>query len=131
MLKHGILNPHVLELLGRFRHTNTLIIVDRGFPCCPSVPTIDLSLTENIPTVAQVLESLLPTCTVGGAWMAREFTVKNSAKVIQDAEQLLEAHGVKLHYEKHVVFKKRVPACLSLIRTGDMTPYRNIILESA
>jgi D-ribose pyranase len=131
MLKHGILNPNVLELLGRFRHTNTLVIADRGFPSWPQVPTIDLSLTDNIPTVSQVLDALLPACAIGGAFMAREFKANNPAQVIKAAEQLLRAHGVKIRYEKHVDFKKRVPACLGLIRTADTIPYRNIILESA
>jgi len=131
MLKHGILNPAILELLGRFRHTNTLVIADRGFPFWPQVPTIDLSLTDDIPTVAQVLEALLPECAVGGAFMAREFTTKNSPNVVKASELLLKYHDVKIRYVKHVDFKKRVPSCIGLIRTADTTPFRNIILESA
>jgi D-ribose pyranase len=131
MLKHGILNPAILELLGRFRHTNTLVIADRGFPFWPQVPTIDLSLTDDIPTVAQVLEALLPECAIGGAFMAREFTTKNSANAVKASELLLKFHDVKLRYEKHVDFKKRVPGCIGLIRTADTIPFRNIILESA
>lgn len=131
MLKHGILNPALLELLGRFRHTNTLVIADRGFPSWPQVPTIDLSLTDGIPTVEQVLLAILPVCTVGQAFMAREFKANNSAKIVGVSEKILRQHHLKLRYEKHLDFKKRVPACLGLIRTADMTPYRNIILESA
>jgi len=131
MLKHGILNPNLLELLARFRHTNSLVIADRGFPSWPPVPTVDLSLTENIPTVEQVLAAILQQCTVGPAFMAREFKARNSAAVVHTAEKQLRAHGVQLRYEKHAIFKQRVPACIGLIRTGDMTPYRNIVLESA
>lgn len=131
MLKHGILNPTLLELLGRFRHTNTLIIADRGFPSWPQVPTIDLSLTDDIPTVEQVLQAVLSACTVGNAFMAAEFKANNSAKVVQASEKLLRANDIRLTYEKHVAFKKRVPHCLGLIRTADTLPYRNIILESA
>jgi D-ribose pyranase len=131
MLKHGILNPNLLELLGRFRHTNTLVIADRGFPSWPQVPTIDLSLTDDIPTVEQVLEALLPACTVGTAFMAREFKANNPAKIVRASEQLLRAHGIRLRYEKHTAFKKRVSACIGLIRTADTIRYRNIILESA
>jgi D-ribose pyranase len=131
MLKHGILNPRLLELLGRFRHTNTLVIADRAFPSWPQVPTIDLSLTDDIPTVVQVLEALLPACSIGTAFMAREFKTNNSTQIVKVAEQLLRTHGVKIHHEKHLDFKKRVPACLTLIRTADTIPYRNIILESA
>jgi D-ribose pyranase len=131
MLKHGILNPGLLELLGRFRHTNTLVIADRGFPSWPQVPTLDLSLTDDIPTVEQVLTAFLPACTVGAAFMAKEFTTHNPAKVVQASEKLLHAHGIRLSYQKHIDFKKRVPRCLALIRTADTIPYRNVILESA
>ncbi len=131
MLKHGILNPNVLELLGRFRHTNTLVIADRGFPSWPQVPTIDLSLTDNIPTVEEVLQGLLPMCVVGGAVMAREFQRHNAKQIVRAAEAILQTHGVKLQYEKHADFKRRVPGAIGLIRTADTLPYRNIILESA
>ena len=55
MLKTGILNPHVLNLLARVRHTNTLVIADRGFPFWPQIETVDLSLVDDVPTVLQVL----------------------------------------------------------------------------
>jgi len=131
MLKHGILNPALLELLGRFRHTNTLVIADRGFPSWPSVPTIDLSLVDNIPTVEQVLLALLPACSIGAAFRAKEFKSHNSRTAVLAAEKLLRTHGIKLTYEKHLTFKKRVPSAIGLIRTADTTPYANVILESA
>ena len=43
MLKTGILNPQLLSLLARVRHTNTLVIADRGFPSWPQIETVDLS----------------------------------------------------------------------------------------
>jgi len=49
MLIRGILNPHVLSLLARVRHTNTLVIADRGFPFWPQIETVDLSLVDNVP----------------------------------------------------------------------------------
>jgi len=131
MLKHGILNPALLELLGRFRHTNTIVIADRGFPSWPSVPTIDLSLTDDIPTVAQALEAILATSVVGHAYMAREFKKNNLKKTVLAAEKQLYGAGVKLSYESHIAFKKRAPLTIGLIRTADTHPYRNIILESA
>src|SRR5579885_2391658 len=58
MLKTGLLNPAVLSLLARVRHTNTLVIADRGFPFWPQVETIDLSLVDDVPTVLQVLTAI-------------------------------------------------------------------------
>ena len=51
MLKAGILNPQVNHLLSRIRHTNTLVIADRGFPFWPQLETVDLSLVDNIPAL--------------------------------------------------------------------------------
>ena len=33
-------------------------------------------------------------------------------------------------YEPHVIFKRRVPQAIGLIRTGDTISYANLILES-
>lgn len=130
MLKQGILNPALLELLARFRHTNTLVIADRGFPFYPTVPTIDLSLIDNIPTVRQVLGALLAQCTVGAAWMAEEIKRHNPPTVAEEYQRLLGA--AKIQFEPHyTTFKPRVPAAIGLIRTGDATPFGNIIIESA
>ena len=55
MLKTGILNPAINSLLSRVRHTNTLVIADRGFPSWPSLETIDITLVDDIPTVLAVV----------------------------------------------------------------------------
>ena len=65
MLKTGILNPAVLSLLARVRHTNTLVIADRGFPFWPHLVTVDLSLVDDIPTVLQVLDAIRPDFVIG------------------------------------------------------------------
>lgn len=130
MLKSGILNPAVLELLARFRHTNTIVIADRGFPSWPTVPTIDLSLCDDIPTVRQVLGLVVAQSVIGHAWMATEAKKHNAASVLADYRRLLG--GATLRFEPHYTkFKPRVPAAIGLIRTGDTTPFGNIILESA
>ena len=77
MLKHGILNPHLLSLLARVRHTNLLVISDLGFPFWPMIETIDLSLVSGVPTVAQVLAAVLPNFQAGQAFMAEEYLAHN------------------------------------------------------
>lgn len=129
MLKSGILNPHVLSLLARVRHTNTLVIADRGFPFWPQIETVDLSLVDNVPTVLDVLNALRPNFIVGKAWMAREFKRENPAAT---QAKFADALGnVPLIFEPHVEFKKRGPHAIGLIRTGDTTQYANLVLESA
>jgi D-ribose pyranase len=132
MLKTGILNPQILSLLARVRHTNTLVIADRGFPFWPqsfgsTIETIDISLVDDIPTVLQVLQAIAPNFNLGKAWMASEFRSVNPQS-IQDAYQALLP---PLAFEPHIDFKLRVPKAIGLIRTGDTTQYGNVILESA
>ena len=129
MLKTGILNPNVLSLLARVRHTNTLVIADRGFPFWRLMETVDLSLVDNVPTVLDVLNALRSNFVVGKAWMAREFKRENTKETQAKFAEALA--GVPLTFEPHAEFKKRVPAAIGLIRTGDTTQYANMILESA
>jgi D-ribose pyranase len=128
MLKSGILNPHVLSLLARVRHTNTLVIADRGFPFWPQIETVDLSLVDDVPTVLQVLAAVLPGFQVTQAYMAREFRRHNSPAT--QARFRKAFAGVPLTFEPHVRFKRRVPGAIGLIRTGDTIQYANVILVS-
>ena len=129
MLKTGILNPQLLSLLARVRHTNTLVISDRGFPFWPQIETVDISLVDNVPTVLQVIAAIRPNFVAGKAWMAQEFLRENSKGT--RARFVAALKGASLKFEPHVEFKKRVPLAIGLIRTGDTTQYGNIILESA
>lgn len=129
MLKTGILNPHVLELIARIRHTNTLVIADWAFPYWPEIETVDISLTHGIPTVLDVLDLLTPVFKIGQIWQAEEFLGINEVEIV---ERFGKSIGeIPLTREAHVDFKKRVPKAIGLIRTGDATPYGNLILESA
>ena len=129
MLKTGILNPQLASLLARVRHTNTLVIADRGFPFWPGIETVDLSIVDNLPTVLQVLAAIRPNYVIGKAWMAQEF-LKANGKPVQK-RFIAALRGASLKFEPHVDFKKLVPHAIGLIRTGDATPYANMILESA
>ena len=129
MLKTGILNPQLNSLLSRARHTNTLVIADRGFPSWPDLETIDLSLVDDIPRVLDVLRAIRANFLIGKAWMAEEFLRNNTEEVRKAFAAALE--GIPVIHEPHVEFKKRVPQATGLIRTGETIQYANLILESA
>lgn len=129
MLKTGILNPAINSLISRVRHTNTLVIADRGFPFWPQIETVDISLVDDIPKVLDVLRAIRANFEAGRAFMAEEFLAANGNDVRLAFEQALS--GVPLALEPHVQFKKRVPSAIGLIRTGDTTQYANLIVESA
>ena len=129
MLKTGILNPAINSLVSRVRHTNTLVIADRGFPYWPHIETVDIALIDGIPRVLDVLHAIRSNFSIGRAFMAQEFRTANPANTWSEFEQALA--GIALVFEPHLEFKKRVPQAIGLIRTGDTVPYANIIIESA
>jgi D-ribose pyranase len=128
MINTGILNPQILSLLARVRHTNALVIADRGFPFWPQIETVDLSLVDNVPTVLQVLAAVRSNFNVAQACMAREFQKNNTVTVRKQFTNGLQ--GIPTKFEPHIEFKKRVPHAIGLIRTGDTIQYANLILIS-
>ena len=106
MLISGILNPAINSLLSRVRHTNTLVIADRGFPFWPQIETVDISLVDDIPTVLDVLAAIQRNFVLGSVFMASEFRSSNDAPTQARFQQALA--GTALIFEPHIDFKKRV-----------------------
>jgi D-ribose pyranase len=128
MINSGILNPQILSLLARVRHTNALVIADRGFPFWPQIETVDISLVDGVPTVLQVIAALRKNHNFTQAWMAKEF-LKNNFQTTQQKFRVA-LRRIPTKFEPHVEFKKRVPHAIGLIRTGDTVQYANTILIS-
>ena len=131
MLQQGILNPDILHLLARVRHTNTLVIADWAFPYWPEIETVDISLTQGVPTILQVLELLKPNFKIGRILQAEEFLSTNSEETVKAYNtSFVEIPNVVIERPSHLNFKELVPDAIGLIRTGDTTAYGNLILES-
>jgi D-ribose pyranase len=128
MIVKGILNPQILSLIARVRHTNTLVISDRGFPYWPMIETVDISLVDDVPTVLQVFQAIRSNFEISEIFMAEEFINANTPavrKAFADATAQFP-----LRYKAHTDLKKLVPRAIGLIRTGDTVQYANMILVS-
>ena len=128
MVKSGILNPRINMLLSLVRHTNTLVIADRGFPFWKEVETVDISLVDNMPRVLDVLAAIRSNFSVARVFMAEEFNEVNGPETILQFKHALD--GIALEFEPHIDLKKRVPHAIGIIRTGDTIQYANLVLES-
>ncbi|MDZ4716885.1 MAG: RbsD/FucU family protein [Roseiflexaceae bacterium] len=129
MLITRILNPQINSLLSRVRHTNMLVITDRGFPFWPMIETINITLIDDIPTVLQVLNAIRPNFVIGEIILACEFREHNSPETVE--QFAVAMHALNVTFMPHTDLKQRVPSAIGLIRTGDTTPYANMILISA
>jgi D-ribose pyranase len=128
MINHGILNPQILALLARVRHTNALVIADRGFPFWPMIETVDVSIVDDLPSVLQLIAAVRANHNFTEAYQAEEFLKNNSPATRAKFSAALK--GIPVKHEPHVDFKKRVPHAIGLIRTGDTVQYANTILIS-
>ena len=128
MLKNGIINGQLASVLARFRHVNTLAIVDGPFPSYPNVELVDLALVKGFPKITDVLDAILPYLDLTGIYLANEFSEKVDPNTVLKYKKHLEKIPTILI--PHEEFKERVGQALAIIHTGDAVPYSSVILKS-
>jgi D-ribose pyranase len=128
MLISGIINGQLASVLARFRHVNTLAIVDGPFPSYPGVELVDLALIKGFPTVPNVLDAILPLLDLSGLYLANEFSEKVDAPTVAKYKKHFE--NIPINLIPHEEFKIKVGQALAIIHTGDAVPYSSVILKS-
>jgi D-ribose pyranase len=128
MKKSGILNSDISRVLSYLRHTDTLCIGDCGLPCPDGTELIDVSLEQGVPRFAEVLRIVLQDMKVEKITLAEEIKDANPL-VLKAVLELLP--GVSVAFVPHEELKKKLSACKAVIRTGEATPYANVVLQSA
>ena len=126
MKKTGILNSQLIQHIASLGHTDTFLIGDAGMPVPDGVPIVDLVLTLGIPTFEQVLRAVLTETVVETGIIAEEAAGKNP-KAVTLIHTLIDAPIKEI---PHADLKIATRTCKFAIRTGEATPYANIILQS-
>jgi D-ribose pyranase len=127
MKKGGILNAELLRVIASLGHTDRLVIADSGLPIPPPVHRVDLALVAGIPSFLQTLEAVLGEFQVEAALVATEMR-QRSPEVFEATRRLLG--GVRLELVPHEAFKAMLPEVRAVVRTGEQTPYANVMLQS-
>lgn len=108
-------------------HTDTLVVADAGLPIPPEVERVDLALTRGVPGFVQTVAALAQELTVEEVIMAEEARTA-SPHVVQAVAGLFE--GIPVRFVPHVEFKAMTRSARAVVRTGEFTPYANVILRS-
>lgn len=129
MKKTGVLNSHISRIIAAMGHTDKLVICDSGLPIPRNSDMVDLALTKNIPRFFETLKVVLEELCIEGVIVADEM-VNSGNGLYTDVAALLK--GVKVQKVSHEKFKEIIftEKNISFIRTGEATPYANIILIS-
>jgi D-ribose pyranase len=127
MKRGGIYHPAINYLLASTGHTDYFTVCDRGFPV-PSAPErIDLALTDDIPTVLDVLRAVQVEFLIDRVLIAQEAETASPARV---AELRSLLGSTPLVTVEHLELKQLAKQGKATIRTADTTPYANIIIVS-
>ncbi len=127
MKKTGILNPALIHIIATMGHTDRLVIADSGLPIPPDVPRVDLALVAGIPTFLQTLQAVLGELPVEAAVVAEEMRSRSPA-LYESTLRVLS--GIPVDHIPHEALKRLLPQVRGVIRTGEQTPYANVILQS-
>jgi D-ribose pyranase len=128
MMRDGIINGQLASLLARFRHVNSIAIVDGPFPSYLNVETVDLAVKKGFPTIPQILDLILPELELSGVVMAKEFEATVEQATVDSYRSHLK--GLPVQIIDHEDFKVQVGKTLGIIHTGDPIPYSSVILKS-
>jgi len=125
MKRHGILNSHISKVLTDLGHTDMVVIADCGLPIPTGVPRIDLALELGTPSFVDVVRIVADDMAVEQVTLATE--IKEANPVALEAVTKLD---VPQDYVSHEAFKELTKQAKVIIRTGEATPYANVILHA-
>ncbi|MBY5034806.1 D-ribose pyranase [Streptococcus gallolyticus] len=128
MKKHGILNSNLAKLADDLGHTDQVCIGDLGLPVPTETPKIDLALKAGHPNFQEVLDVYLEHILVEKVVLAEEIKTANPEQLAAILEKLDDT--VDIEFVSHETLKAMNHGVKAVIRTGENTPYSNIILQS-
>ncbi len=127
MKKGRILHPQLSQVVASMGHTDGLVIADCGLPIPEGVERVDLALAQQIPTFLQVLDSVLSELEVEQIVLAEEMRTYNP-EMLQAIE--LRLSGIPVQWVSHEIFKTMTASSKAVVRSGECSPYANVILKS-
>ena len=127
MKKKGILNREISRVLATMGHYDLLVVADAGLPIPIDADCIDLVVDKDIPTVLQILKLLSSELEVEEFYVAEEGNAMNKSQYL--AVEKIFPHASKISIP-HSSLKEKVKGAKAVIRTGDFSPYSNVILSS-
>lgn len=127
MKKRGILNAQLSGLIAALGHMDTFMIGDAGMPIPKGIPIVDLALCGGVPTFIQTMDAVLEEAEVEHYTLAEEIVEKNPELLAYIKEKLPD---IEYDMIPHTELKKMSENVRFAIRTGEFTPYPNIILRA-
>lgn len=128
MKKTGLLHGQLSRVIAEMGHKDAILIADAGMPIPKNMECIDLALTKGIPGFLEVLRAISLELEVEEYILAEE--TRQVSPHIKEGISSLVGEQVKYKELSHEELKEISKTCKACIRTGEFTPYANIILKA-
>lgn len=130
-----LLNSEILYVLSKLGHKDQIAIGDAGLPIPSQVQRIDLAVAKNLPGFLSVFQTVAAEEAIEMVVLAEEIIDASPfihEEILKELNRIEEMRNIKIqvNYIPHELFKEKLMACKAVIRTGEFTPYANIILVS-
>lgn len=133
MKRNGILNADISRVLSYMGHTDRICIGDCGLPIPEETERIDLAVKFGQPSFMDVLKEVGADMKVEKIVLAEEIKEQNPQILNEVSSYFAQVSGnanIAVEFVPHTQLKKMTKECKAVIRTGETTPYANIILQS-
>lgn len=125
MKKTGLLNQPLSNVIAGLGHLDMLTVADAGLPIPLSTERIDLALIHGVPAFIETVQAILGEMQIERAIVAQEM-LERSPEIYRQLSALLG--NVPIENIPHVEFKNLTQSARAVVRTGEFTPYANVIL---
>ncbi|WP_353513523.1 D-ribose pyranase [Thermus sp. LT1-2-5] len=117
-------------MVASLGHGDLLVVADAGLPIPQGPLRIDLAYAPGKPPFLDVVQVLLQELQVERAVLAQELRERSSDFHHRVEKALREISGAEVTYVSHERFKELVVKAKAVVRTGEFTPYANLILQA-
>ncbi|ABX31643.1 RbsD or FucU transport [Petrotoga mobilis SJ95] len=127
MKKQGIFNSQISYFVASMGHKDMLSIVDMGYPIPKDATFVDLVFDKGIPNFIDTIKMVLYELEVEKVIIAGEMEVNN----LKNYQKVIDIFSnIEIEKKSHEEFKDIAKNSKFFIRTGECTPFSNIILVS-
>jgi len=126
---HTTINPQLSRVISETGHTDLIVVTDAGLPIPPGSTRIDLAYRPGAPAFLDVLDTVLAELVIEGATVSAEVE-QHSPQVLSALRDRLDPLGISITLIPHEGFKELTRQARAFVRSGEYTPYANIILHA-
>ncbi|KUI97224.1 D-ribose pyranase [Vibrio sp. MEBiC08052] len=135
MKKNQLLNSELSYLVATLGHTDEVTVCDAGLPIPETTSRIDLALTYGVPGFIETVRTLLAEMQIEGVVLAAEFRevsphLHTELQDLLAIEEQKTGKTIRRTYISHEAFKSRSGESRAVVRTGECTPYANVIFQA-